>query len=75
MLDDAVPIALVNSSWCWIGMYRAKVFYVPYHLLHSELGIAERVDDKNQLSTFSLEQIRQQLNQEILMDVDGKNGK
>ncbi|WP_170915327.1 hypothetical protein RVR34_25715 [Microcystis aeruginosa FBCC-A68] len=51
------------------------MFYVPYHLLHSELGIAERVDDKNQLSTFSLEQIRQQLNQEILMDVDGKNGK
>jgi branched-chain amino acid transport system substrate-binding protein len=35
----------------------------------------KRVDDKNKLSQLSLEQIRQQLNQEILMAPDGKNGK
>jgi len=44
------------------------------HLVRSVKDL-KRVDDKNQLSTFSLEQIRQQLNQEILMDADGKNGK
>lgn len=40
MLVDAIPRALVNSSWCWIGMYMAKAFYIPYYLLDSEFGIA-----------------------------------
>jgi len=40
MLDEAIPVTRVNSSWFWMGSYRAKAFCILYSLLHSEFGIA-----------------------------------
>jgi len=42
MLDEAIPVTRVNSSWFWMGSYRAKAFCILYSLLHSEFGIAAR---------------------------------
>ncbi len=39
-------------------MYRAKVFEVPYHLLHSEFGIAVLTKLVEQVSLFYVKMLR-----------------